>query len=355
MPSATKHCTPAATVGVPPHTTPELSHVLKHESSVLAIAVGNDSIYAGTQEGEIVVWSLGTFEQTSRIQAHKRSVMCLFLSDDGALLFSSASDPIVNVWCPRTMNRLYEIYSTYDSFGDIFSVAYSSQHETVYFGAQNTTVQWIALNDNDRVVGQDSANHPDRRNHRFFDSRAVGGVSTPRPTDERYDLMPRAQTVLETDRRAIRQYAHYGYVFCMAMTKGVTGFVEPEDDVLISGGGDGTIKVWRLGGKDIDPDGIDKGLQELMVLGEDNAESVMSLAVDGSFLYSGKIRGIVELWDLDTKQKLRVIKAHRGDVMALQMGWGYLWSAGSTGTASVRVTDLPPLPPCFPLTTPTET
>ncbi|KAI1847497.1 hypothetical protein JX265_000747 [Neoarthrinium moseri] len=338
MPSATNHCTPSPMAGVAPHTTPELNHVLKHESSVLALTVGKDSIYAGTHDGEIVVWSLGTFQQTNRIQAHKRSVMCLFLSDDGSLLFSSASDPIVNVWCPRTMNRLYEIYSTYDSFGDIFSVAYSSQHETVYYGTQNTTIQWAGLTDLAARVSQESTNHPDRRNHRFFDSRAVGGASTPRPTDERYELIPRSHTVLETDRRSIKQYAHYGYVFCMLMSKGVTADVEPEDDVLISGGGDGTIKVWRLGGKDIGPDGIENGLEELMVLGEDNAESVMSLAIDGSFLYSGKIRGIIELWDLDTRQKLRVINAHRGDVMALQMGWGYLWSAGSTGTASKHST-----------------
>ena len=59
------------------------------------------------------------------------------------------------------------------------------------------------------------------------------------------------------------------------------------------------------------------------------------MTVDGSFLYSSKLEGVIELWDLDTKQKLRVIKAHKGDVMTLQMGWGYLWSAGSNGFARV--------------------
>ncbi|KAK7942380.1 uncharacterized protein PG986_011493 [Apiospora aurea] len=338
MPATTAPNASAPAVEVPPHTTPELNHVLKHDSSVLALVVGKNRIYAGTQDGEIVVWSLATFQPIHRIQAHKRSVMCLFLSDDESLLFSSGSDPIVNVWCPSSMTRKYEIYSTWDSFGDIFSVSYSSQHQTVYYGAQNTTIQWVGLNDTSRVVAQDSTSHPDRRNHRFFDSRAVGGASTPRPTDERYDLIPRSHTVLETDRRAIRQYAHYGYVFCMLMARGVTAFADPEDDVLISGGGDGTIKVWQLGGNEVGPDGTLNGLREIMCLGEDNAESVMSLSIDGSFLYSGKLSGIVELWDLDTKQKLRVIKAHKGDVMALQMGWGYLWSAGSTGTASKHST-----------------
>jgi WD40 repeat protein len=73
------------------------------------------------------------------------------------------------------------------------------------------------------------------------------------------------------------------------------------------------------------------------VLGEDDAESFLSMAVDGSFLYSSKLQGVIELWDLDTKQKLRVLKAHKGDVMTLQMGWGYLWSAGATGFARVCI------------------
>ncbi|KAI1073791.1 glutathione degradosome [Whalleya microplaca] len=326
--------TPTSIRELPPHTTPELHHNLKHDSSVLALVVSNDSIYAGTQNGEIVVWSLGTFEKTHQIQAHKRSVMCLFMSTDGSLLFSSASDSIVNVWCPRSMARLYEIYSLNDSFGDIFSVAYSSQYETVYYGAQNTSIQWVGLKDPERRVPHDSANHPDRRNHRFFDSRPVGGTSTPRPTDERYDLIPRSETMLETDQRATKMFAHYGYVYCMAITKGITTHTGPDDDVLISGSGDGTVKVWKLGNQEIGQDGYEKGIEELMVLGEEDAMSVMSLTVDQSFLYSGKLGGIVELWDLDTKQKLRVIQAHKGDVMTLQMGWGYLWSASRSGTAS---------------------
>ncbi|KAI0894704.1 glutathione degradosome [Annulohypoxylon nitens] len=325
---------PSPILEVPPHTTPQLHHNLKHDSSVLALAVGNDSIYTGTQNGEIVRWRLGTFEKISHIQAHKRSVMCLCLSDDGTLLFSSASDPIVNVWCPQSMNRLYEIYSTNDSFGDIFSVSYSSQHETVYYGAQNTSIQWISLKEPNRRVGHDSQSHPDRRNHRFFDSRAVGGTSTPRPTDERYELIPRPRAVLETDKRANKMFAHFGYVYCMLVAKGSTAYTEADEDVLVSGGGDGTIKVWKLGGKEIDHDGYENGIEEIMTLGEQDAMSVMSLAVDGSFLYSGKLNGVIELWDLDTKQKLRVIKAHKGDVMAIQMGWGYLWSASRAGTAA---------------------
>jgi hypothetical protein len=43
------------------------------------------------------VYSLDTYERRRVIQAHKGSVLGLCLSDDQQLLFSSATDPIVNV------------------------------------------------------------------------------------------------------------------------------------------------------------------------------------------------------------------------------------------------------------------
>ncbi|OLN86359.1 putative di- and tripeptidase DUG2 [Colletotrichum chlorophyti] len=321
---------------------PELVHNLKHNSSVLCLAVSSEHerIYAGTQDGEIVVWSLATFHQERIVQAHKRSVLSLFLTADGTMLFSSAGDPIINVWCPKTMKRLYEIYSTYD-VGDIFSVAYSAQHETVYLGAQNTSIQWVSLTDPNNRVPHDSSQHPDRRNHRFFDSRAVGGTTTPRRNDERWTLIPRSEKVVEIHPGALQMFAHYGYVYTMLMAKGPTVLVEPEEEVLISGGGDGTIKLWKLGVEgdhQAAENDREPGLQELMSLGADDAESVMSLAIDGSFLYAGKLQGVIELWDLDTKSKLRVIKSHRGDIMTLQMSWGYLLSASRSGSAAKHTT-----------------
>lgn len=305
---------------------PELTHYLENESSILALTVGDQYIYAGTQDGDIVVWSLASFELVLRIQAHTRAVLCLFLSPDGQFLFSSAGDAIVNAWCPVNLKRLYHVYSTYD-VGDVFSVAYSQQFETVYLGAQNTSIQWCSLKDSTDRPRPNMDNHPDRRNHRFFDSVQHGGTSTPRPQPARTAVSD--GEVLEIDKAHMKHYAHFGYVYCMLMVRGVTRLVESDEDVLISGGGDGTIKLWKLFQDQ------NRGIEEIATLGEDDAESVLSMAVDGSFLYSSKLEGAIELWDLDTKQKLRVIRAHRGDVMTLQMGWGYLWSAGSTGYARV--------------------
>lgn len=320
-----------------PDSSPEQLQELQHDGSILSIAVSDEYIFAGTSKGEIAVWSLGSYQLVQTIQAHKRSVLCLFLTDDSKYLLSSACEPIINVWCPKTFTRLYEIYSTYD-VGDVFSVVYSPQRDTIYLGTQTQDIQWISLKDADRVVQPDSASHPDKRQHRFFDSRAIGGTSTPRRTEECYALIPKPQTVLEIDSSALRQYAHFGWVFCMRIAKGPSVHVDPDEEVLVSGGGDGTIKLWRLtdeGEQYGDGSRVAGDIHELMVLGEDDGESVMSLEVDGSFVYAGKLQGIIELWDIDTKQKLRVIKAHEGTVTTLKMSFGLLWSAATGGSASV--------------------
>ncbi|KAK1755507.1 hypothetical protein QBC47DRAFT_380547 [Echria macrotheca] len=319
---------------------PKQLQELQHDGSILSIAVSDEYIFAGTSKGEIAVWSLGSYQLVQTIQAHKRSVLCLVLTDDSKYLLSSACEPIIGIWCPKTFVRLYEIYSTYD-VGDVFSVAYSAQRDTVYLGTQTQVIQWISLKDPARKVSPDSSNHPDKRQHRFFDSRAIGGTSTPRRTEEHYALIPKAQQVLEIDDGAVQQYAHFGWVFCMRIAKGASVLVDDDEEFLVSGGGDGTIKLWRLsdqGPEYGDGEQVTGNIEELITLGEDDSESVMSLEVDGSFLYAGKLGGIIELWDIDTKQKLRVIKAHDGNVTTLKMSFGLLWSAATGGSASKHST-----------------
>src|SRR2546421_8213885 len=86
----------------------------------------------------------------------------------------------LKVWSTGTLDRLYSIYSIFD-VGDVFCVAYSSVLQTAYFGAQNTSIQWYDLRQKDSRPPPTPTTHPYRRNHRFFDSKGPGGVSTPRP------------------------------------------------------------------------------------------------------------------------------------------------------------------------------
>lgn len=133
---------------------------------------------------------------------------------------------------------------------------------------------------------------------------------------------------LEIDKDDIVQYAHYGYVYCMLLVTN-TSSDDSDEDVLISGGGDGVIKLWKLNPED----GV--ALSEPLSL-ENGDESVLTMALDGTLLYSGRLDGEINVWDIETLQLLRRVKAHVEDILSLAVGHGMLFAGSASGIAKVR-------------------
>ena len=304
---------------------PELFHRIKDQKSILALTVCDRHVYAGTQGGDLLVWSLNTFELVHDIRAHRGSLLGLCISADCKLLFTSGADDLVNVWSTQSFRRLYSIYSTYD-VGDVFCVTYSPRLQIVYLGTQNTSIQWYDLSKKDLKPPPDPTAHPVHRNDRFFDSKAPDGSITPRSTSAE-DLKALGGYELEIDKNDIVQYAHYGYVYCMLLVDAPTNR-SGSSDLLVSGGGDGTIKLWSL-------DKNDGSLCDPVCLSE-GEESVLSIAQDGGFLYAGHLGGHVNIWDLDTRQMIRKLNTHEDDVLSLSIGYDLIFCGGSGGRAKVR-------------------
>ena len=105
---------------------------------------------------------------------------------------------------------------------------------------------------------------------------------------------------------------------------------DADAETLISGGGDGIVKLWSLGS---DESGA---LTENISL-ENGDGAVLSMALDGTLLYTGRLEGDVNVWDLDTRQLIRTVKAHNADVLVLSVGYGLLFSGGSNGNAKVMM------------------
>lgn len=99
-------------------------------------------------------------------------------------------------------------------------------------------------------------------------------------------------------------------------------------ETLMSGGGDGVINLWTLdrkSGRLLDnPTSLENG-----------DESVLALALDGTLLYSGRLEGDVNVWDLDTRQLIRTVKAHATDVLTLTVGHGHIFTGSAKGFAKV--------------------
>ena len=149
-------------------------------------------------------------------------------------------------------------------------------------------------------------------------------MRTPRASIEDEQLATGGQN-LEIDKDHILQYAHYGYVYCMLLAFGLYG----DQEILLSGGGDGVIKLWQL-------DQTNSGAITPLASLENGDDSVLALALNGTILYSGRLEGEIHVWDLDTRQLIRRVKAHTVDVLALSVSHGLILSGGANGIAKVQ-------------------
>lgn len=109
----------------------------------------------------------------------------------------------------------------------------------------------------------------------------------------------------------------------------VKGLIEssPSEEALLTGAGDGVVKVWRLGQK---PGAVPSQIAKLQ-----NDDSVLSVAVEGSLLYCGLAGGALNIWNLDSHQLVKRIARHTGDLWSVEVIGGVAICGDSTGTVKV--------------------
>lgn len=109
----------------------------------------------------------------------------------------------------------------------------------------------------------------------------------------------------------------------------VKGLIEsaPSEEALLTGAGDGVVKLWRLG--------QEAGAVPTQVAKLQNGDPVLSIAVEGSLLYCGLAGGALNIWNLDSHQLVKRIARHTGDLWAVHVIQGVAICGDSTGTVKV--------------------
>lgn len=295
---------------------PNLVHRWHNEHSIISLAKSDNYLFAGTEAGDIIIYDLDTFQETTRLIGHHGSIYCLTLTADGQFLFSGSSDSLVKVWNLKELREVYTIYSIYD-IGDIFSIAWIRSKETLYIGSQNTYIQWIKLYEKESYnETQDPSGLPSYRFDKFFDSKGPGGKLAPQQNTVKTLNKQNSSVLIEMPPQNVVQYAHYGYVYAMAVA------TASDKEVLVTGGGDGTVKIWDVNFQ------TDKGPKLIHTLETEENSSCLSLATQGdSFIYCGLANGLVMMFDLDTFQTLRVDKYGKSNIMTLAVTGDCLFRA----------------------------
>ncbi|KAI0256992.1 Zn-dependent exopeptidase [Lactifluus subvellereus] len=326
--------------------TPSLVHTLIQEkNSILSVATDENHIYSGSQSQNISVWDNRTYTLQTQLRGHTGSVLSLEYTPDKRWLFSYSGmfHEIPAVWCTKGLTPLYVINPFLDTdSGDLFSLAWSPTHSTIYIGCQNTSIQWYNFtNFNVHVEGSPATpgTSTPRRAHKFFDSyprsqrrspdlEASNGISTPiRSVDGHVVLTnpptPRAELYIPPQN--VIDSAHYGYVYCVALLpstrEGVTQSMR-EDILLATGSGDETVKVWKCF-----PNGL-----ELLSSIECTHGAILSLVTREDIIYAGCQDGYVRVWDLQTNTFIRTIMVQENvDILSLSILGSDLYVCSADG------------------------
>lgn len=170
----------------------------------------------------------------------------------------------MRIWSTSSLSALYVIVPHLDTdSGDIYSFTYSPILSTVYFGCQNTSIQWLDLS-GISTTGANKAlpehsptpGTPGKRFHKFFDSVPQSQRNSAVPTRARSSSRHSVNELTLTSNSGPRELhvphenvilsAHYGYVYCMALSPShlYGGDTHSADELyLITGSGDEEVKV----------------------------------------------------------------------------------------------------------------
>lgn len=203
-------------------------------------------------------------------------------------------------------------------------MVYSDTTNKIFFGSQNTSIQWYDFAD-PQTHGSNSdisivPNSP----------RKVGTINF-FEDGEGHDEEDRLQEELDKDvikcvirEKNVCSNAHDGYLYCLLHAKDVPNM---EGEVLISGSGDGDVKIWAI---------ETNGIKLVHTLKGNPDKGVLCLALsDDGYLFCGVQGGDVQIWDLETHQMIRSVMAHTDDVLAVSIkGPGFV-SASADGSIKI--------------------
>ncbi|KAJ2686618.1 hypothetical protein IWW39_003521 [Coemansia spiralis] len=300
-----------------PPTTSCVQTLTARSGAVLSVAYNQSYVFCGSQQGSIHVWRRDTYRLEATLEGHSGG--CHSLAVDSNTLFSGGGDGRVRAWDMHTLRALYVIHAGVNS-GAILSLVYLHSHRALVLGCQNTSLQWFSVAGRDAVPRDTRMRELQARRLRFFDDAigvctAQAAVTSPTPSD--YEDVDQ---YLVSDSGII-DYAHSGYVYSLLA----------DGDVVYSGGSDGVIKVWQAS-------------QGLALAGElervASDVSVQALALDDGLLFAGLQSGQIDVWDLETRQRIRTLAAHGANVFALSVVRHCVFSASSDGDVRVWCSDL---------------
>ena len=268
-----------------------------HTSSVSAIAVtpNGKHLVSGSLDDSVIVWNLETGEQIFTFIGHSEWVNAIAISPDGKRVISGSSDKTIKVWDINLGKEFFTLEGHTDS---VVSVAVTPDCKRIISGSWDNTIKIWDL-ENVKELNTLEA-HTNRV--KFVVITPDGKFLISSGSEYKPIKLFHEQTIkgwnLEHGTEVFTLWSNVGFWGRIAIT--------PDGKYFISSATD--INIWNLETRE----------KKFTIYTEIQRveSSVYTVAVtpDCKLLISGLGNGILQIWDLNTKQELVTLNGHVGAV-----------------------------------------
>lgn len=281
----------------------------------LELINGGKEAVTGGSDGVVRIWDLETCLELRHFRTGGR-ITCVRASPDGqSLAVADTDSPVIDLWNLKTGECIRQ-FKWHDS--GVLAVAFSPDGSQLLSSAgQRHHFFWDPL---PRL----------RTDYRDFDAAA------PDRSIRLWDV--------ENGRELLRIDGHHQYVPSIAFST--------DGKLAISGGGDGTVRVWALD-RPPQPGTIEPAPPAHIFTGHQTPVSVVAFTADGQHALSGsgitgtKTDSTIRIWDLAERRELRQFTGHQKRIMSVSSAPGGRLVLSASEDGNVQLWDsetLQPLP-----------
>ena len=290
-----------------------------HTGWVTAVAYSNDgnTIASGDTDGKVRVWNVQKKRELAVLDAHSNTVVALAFAPDGNTLASGSADGAIHFWNPNSGERISTFKNGYTEW--VRSMAFSSDNQTFSVAMFNNTVRKYDIDKGEIIneftqgiqkLTQEITLSPDGTH---LASQPINGIISFNArhswrTDESYQGHDSIEVWDLKNGKELPPLMHaYGKMaFSPNSEMLVSGFSDENEKMIdhsgtrvYTGGGGDHIWFWD----------VQSGKKEFYITPKDYVSFYpLAFTPDSKkIVFSDKSR-ITEIWDYNTREKVRTIE-----------------------------------------------
>jgi WD40 repeat protein len=271
----------------------EIRTLQGHQNSVYSVRFSPDGMTLATGSGDRTtkLWNIDTGKEIRTLQGHQSSVWSVSFSPDGKTLATGSLDSTIKLWNIDTGKEIRTLQGHQNS---VYSISFSPNGKILATGSSDSTIKLWNIDTGKEIRAlqwyQDNILSNTVLSISFSpDSKTLATGSS----DNTIKLWN-----IDTSKEIRTLQGHQNSVSSVSFS--------PNGKTLATGSTDKTIKLWNLDSS-----------KEIRTLRHQNSVSSVSFSPNGKTLATGSLDSTIKLWDLETGNEIRTLQGHQNSVWSV--------------------------------------